>query len=58
MALSEMVLQLPPLRKREGDIGLLAAHFIREYADQRQVSGISPAGRLGLVGVAALEGQC
>ncbi len=43
--LNTIVLSLPPLRQREGDIPLLVVRFIVQFADRhrRQVSGIEPA---------------
>ncbi len=42
--LNVVVLEVPPLSKREGDIPLLTEYFIRKYAKQnnRQVEGITP----------------
>jgi DNA-binding NtrC family response regulator len=41
--LAEMVIQIPPLRERQGDIQLLARHYINEFNRRfdRNVSGIS-----------------
>jgi DNA-binding NtrC family response regulator len=43
--LNTIVLSLPPLREREGDIPLLVVRFIVQFADRhrRHVSGIEPA---------------
>ena len=42
--LSVVTVELPPLRKRQGDIPLLVDHFLRQYAErnQRQIRGIAP----------------
>jgi DNA-binding NtrC family response regulator len=43
--LNTIVLSLPPLRARDGDVALLTARFIVEFAERhrRPVSGIEPA---------------
>lgn len=40
-------IDVPPLRAREGDVLLLASHFLRKFADenQRQVRGITDSAR-------------
>jgi two-component system, NtrC family, response regulator HydG len=42
--LNVVVLQVPPLRDRSGDVPLLADYFLKRFAakNQRQVSGITP----------------
>jgi DNA-binding NtrC family response regulator len=39
-----MALELPPLRQRPADIGVLAEHFVKKYAEANgvQISGIAP----------------
>lgn len=41
---------LPPLRKRQGDIALLINHFIKKFAEDvgKDIRGISPEARLAL----------
>jgi two-component system NtrC family response regulator/two-component system response regulator AtoC len=36
--LSGMTLRLPPLRERRGDVALLAAHFLRQFAPRKRLS--------------------
>ncbi len=40
-------IQLPPLREREGDISLLADHFLKRYAAKykKEIRGLSPDAR-------------
>ncbi|MBI4522691.1 MAG: sigma-54-dependent Fis family transcriptional regulator [Deltaproteobacteria bacterium] len=42
--LSAMAIVIPPLRERDGDIPLLAQHFVKLYSERygREVNGISP----------------
>jgi DNA-binding NtrC family response regulator len=42
--LNVITIELPPLRERKEDVPLLAAHFLKLYADenQREVGGFSP----------------
>jgi DNA-binding NtrC family response regulator len=43
--LQEVVIRLPPLREREGDVRCVAEHFVRLYAERfgLRVEGIAPA---------------
>jgi DNA-binding NtrC family response regulator len=36
--LAEVALQIPPLRERPEDIGLLAAHLLKDYAEEKRFS--------------------
>jgi DNA-binding NtrC family response regulator len=40
---------VPPLRRRTGDIPLLAAHFLRKFGTPREVSGIEPDAMKALI---------
>ncbi len=43
--LNVITIELPPLRDRRDDIPMLAAHFLRQYAEEneREIDGLSPA---------------
>jgi len=49
--INEVTIQLPPLRDRDGDVLLLAKHFMESYVKQfeRQVKGFSPSARSALL---------
>jgi DNA-binding NtrC family response regulator len=49
--LNEFIIALPPLREREGDVELLARHFLTRFNSQfgRQVPGFSPEARQALL---------
>jgi two-component system response regulator HydG len=49
--INEFTIHLPPLREREGDVELLAKHFLNRFNSQynRGVSGFSPAARQAIL---------
>jgi DNA-binding NtrC family response regulator len=50
--IATITIEVPPLRERADDIGLLADHMLKRYSDKfgRQVSGFSPAAYAALRG--------
>jgi len=48
--LNVLEIAVPPLRRRTGDIPLLAAHFLRKFGTPRGVGGIEPDAMKALIG--------
>jgi len=50
--ISDMTIELPPLRERDDDIVVLAQFFLEEYANEqgKKIKGLSPAAQNALLG--------
>jgi two-component system, NtrC family, response regulator HydG len=49
--LSTITIQVPPLRERAGDVGLLADHLLKRFSGkyEKQIAGFSPAARAAML---------